>query len=883
MTELKPAKSFKHRPPYILDQGWRLLLETDNPEKYLSPERFRAGREGGFAQRPRELNDSAAEDSETPPTPEQWYDRWLDIRDHTDIAFDRLTDRNSNRIDLQYLVLTTDAGIGKTKATEWIYYRLNCSDSPFVAFRFELSKLIEGSGYDPTNFSKQLIHFLAGQWRNETGEQIELDEAKAYLNQARLRGTLCLILDGLDQLAGEAKLVNSIMSSPAWNRVRIVIAGRPNSLKARWENLFKDRSWRYIHVESFDEAQQDHFLHSVINDIPDHVLTRIRPIMNTPRVLEYLLTLDDFSTIQSASDVYYLAIGNMLKEGILRSEAARRSIAPVPQNDNGKVDISQIRTAFGLLSAIAFESLIYRHLNPTFGLESPASRPEDPIFERFDYSDHINPGEEYGTFVSEKLRPRWSELGLPGELDAILRGLGALNCVLEGGLFDTELEGLDQVRFTNRSLHEFLVAFFLARYATPADCQRLWDWIYIKDNSQTDAYYFVWQYLCEMPVKARNPEQWLSAIAILFQPCQCDSSIEETETQKTGSPTRYFAKRSTEMMFRCWESFEVYLADGSNPRVRNLARKIRTDWIREFEKVILKGDQGSARERAATAVKGHLMPIEGGQFRMGTLPEKQGAAGISSERRDSWQRSFNDWRSDIAELDKWVATIQFSLGRAGVENRTRFRDRLAAFVEQNDFEGLINDRYPADETPLNDAARTIESFELGSTTITNDWFRLFDPGHYLRQSELWQGSEDSPTPEHPVVYVSWFDAFLFSKWLHWNGESCRLPWEDEWEFVAKMGLDIETQWHWRYWWSDEFDTEQHSELIHCWETGVPNKRQTVIPVASMRSQPSQPLAMLGNVWEWCQDSYRGRYERSLSDVVGDPQRSRVLRGGRYQC
>ena len=106
------------------------------------------------------------------------------------------------------------------------------------------------------------------------------------------------------------------------------------------------------------------------------------------------------------------------------------------------------------------------------------------------------------------------------------------------------------------------------------------------------------------------------------------------------------------------------------------------------------------------------------------------------------------------------------------------------------------------ETP-EDAYRTpyVAQFLLSHSPTINAWYRLYDPGH---GSQYENYARRSATDGTPVICVTWYDAWAFCLWARWDGRSCRLPQEHEWEYAAKAG----TPWDWDYWWPGAFDASK---------------------------------------------------------------------------
>ena len=137
---------------------------------------------------------------------------------------------------------------------------------------------------------------------------------------------------------------------------------------------------------------------------------------------------------------------------------------------------------------------------------------------------------------------------------------------------------------------------------------------------------------------------------------------------------------------------------------------------------------------------------------------------------------------------------------------------------------------------------------------------------------------------HPVVGISWFDA---QKYAEWVGK--QLPSEAQWEKAAKGGIKIGRPGDTRI----NYSKNRYPQRAFPWGIKLDkrivqqgkSKKDYTTPVSSFLDgrSPYGCHNMLGNVAEWCQDSYqKNYYSKSPSKNPTGPQKAmelRVYRGG----
>ena len=654
------------------------------------------------------------------------------------------------------LCLTTDAGIGKTTTLLWAQQQIGRRHPDRLPLFLQLSDLPDRSELVTSTFAEWMLIC--------SKEPLDRRLAIEVIERLLPSGRLVLLVDALDQTLSDTSAEPKLRMLARFlqldgRQCPAVVAGRPYAIDRFWDTLFGKITWRFAQLSAFNDDEQRHYLGP---QRYEHLGRLDVDILSVPRALETIrvvptVDLDDLGT---AADVYCRAVDAMLEKAF-NADLVRRDLT-------ARLTIDDARR---LLAMLAFEM----------------SRDEN--FSAVEADDM----DEFLQQLWQRYHSRlpWASLE---RLKDRLRLLAALNEFLEHAVLD--VRDLSELRWKNRSLQEFFVGYWLARYADDADL----DWIKVSiyqpnyDEQSRSFYredrrgplYWVWRFAAEMPEAGRRGKSWLCSMSPLY---------------RSGDGTAEGTLRSTEMLYRSWPTMQAYAADRG--KLGEIARSAIDGYQGEFAAMILSGQRGDHSARIATAFMDAFQPIP-------PSPDE-------------------------------IEPIRFRAGSPEQEH-DRYDDEKQVHVELSG------------------------PFALNSCTVTNELYECFDPAHRRDRGEK------SPDDRCPVIFVSWYDAWAFCRWL---GDGYRLPTENEWEYACRAGTT--TPFHY----GDSLSAGQ-ANFDGSYPYGSAPEgdylRQTT-PVGSYAANDWGLHDMHGNVWEWCETWYHEN--RSPSEWVNDTGSARVLRGGSW--
>ena len=176
------------------------------------------------------------------------------------------------------------------------------------------------------------------------------------------------------------------------------------------------------------------------------------------------------------------------------------------------------------------------------------------------------------------------------------------------------------------------------------------------------------------------------------------------------------------------------------------------------------------------------------------------------------------------------------------------------------------------------AAFLADQTDTGNAVSAAPWWRLTDGACWHRPAG--HNSDITALPDHPVVHISWNDAQGFASWA-----GGRLPTEAEWEHAARGGLGDAA-----YPWGDEAPNDTDFFPCNIWQGQFPENNlckdgfSGTAPAHSFQPNGYGLYNMVGNVWEWTQQSFKLRsLKKALRQIHRDKAGFKICKGGSYLC
>jgi formylglycine-generating enzyme required for sulfatase activity len=181
--------------------------------------------------------------------------------------------------------------------------------------------------------------------------------------------------------------------------------------------------------------------------------------------------------------------------------------------------------------------------------------------------------------------------------------------------------------------------------------------------------------------------------------------------------------------------------------------------------------------------------------------------------------------------------------------------------------------------------KRVEPFRIARYPVTVAQYRAFvDVANGWCDQAWWGGDlyrdQDGATFEfgrfgnHPAVYISWFDAVAFCRWLSRRlNLDVRLPDEWEWQLAATGGDNRNA-----FPWGANWDVKQEPWRANTFESRLGQPTAVGMYPAGATLGQAAVQDMAGTVWEWCCNKFdRPEESRSRANDFD----TRVLRGGSW--
>ena len=172
----------------------------------------------------------------------------------------------------------------------------------------------------------------------------------------------------------------------------------------------------------------------------------------------------------------------------------------------------------------------------------------------------------------------------------------------------------------------------------------------------------------------------------------------------------------------------------------------------------------------------------------------------------------------------------------------------------------------------------------GCFTYAGEWKKI--------KNANWDSPQFEQNDRHPVVCVSWTDTKAYIDWLNaeTSGKPFRLPSESEWEYTVRAESDTSRPWGTKSSATCKYANVADNTLKQTlpeWPYSIHDCFDGYVytaPVDTFTKNKFGLYNLIGNAWEWVQDTWHENYKSAPTDGsawVDIDSELRVLRGGSW--
>jgi len=146
------------------------------------------------------------------------------------------------------------------------------------------------------------------------------------------------------------------------------------------------------------------------------------------------------------------------------------------------------------------------------------------------------------------------------------------------------------------------------------------------------------------------------------------------------------------------------------------------------------------------------------------------------------------------------------------------------------------------------------------TQAEKEGYSWFYDGEWKKRGGLhWKNPGFVQTDSHPVIHVTYHDALAMAQWLSAMNRRYSLPTESQWEYACRAGTNCS-----RFFGDNSDDSCQYANVADkaikqkytAWTVHSCNDSfQFTAPVGRFSPNQFGLNDILGNVWEWCLNTY----------------------------